>query len=70
MLEYLTASGKQRQTMIAPISDVVGKGIFYASITQIHFSQETMQRRKEICRRKQHIHVGNKDLSSLAYPPR
>lgn len=69
VLEYLTASGKQRQTMIAPISDVVGKGIFYASITQIHFSQETMQRRKEICRRKQHIHVGNKDFIFFGVSP-
>ncbi|MBM6722221.1 sigma-54 interaction domain-containing protein [Pseudoflavonifractor phocaeensis] len=62
VLEYLTASGKQRQTMIAPINDIVGKGLFYVSATQIHFSQETIQRRMEICRKKRHIHVGNKDF--------
>lgn len=62
VLEYLTASGKQRQTMIAPINDIVGKGLFYVSATQIHFSQETIQRRMEICRRKRRIHVGNKDF--------
>lgn len=69
VLEYLTASGKQRQTMIAPINDIVGKGLFYVSATQIHFSQETIQRRMEICRKKRRIHVGNKDFVFFGVSP-
>lgn len=69
VLEYLTASGKQRQTMIAPIYDVDGNGIFYVSTTQIHFTPETMRRRMEICRRKSRIHVGNKDFVFYGFSP-
>ncbi|MCI7474189.1 MAG: sigma 54-interacting transcriptional regulator [Clostridiales bacterium] len=69
VLEYLTTSGKQRQTMIAPINDIVGKGLFYVSATQIHFSQETIQRRMEICRKKRRIHVGSKDFVFFGVSP-
>ena len=69
VLEYLTGSGKQRQTMIAPIYDVAGNGIFYVSTTQIHFSLETMRRRMEICRKKSRIHVGNKDFVFFGFSP-
>ena len=69
VLEYLTTSGKQRQTMIAPINDIVGKGLFYVSATQIHFSQETIQRRMEICRKKRHIQVGSKDFVFFGVSP-
>lgn len=69
VLEYLTISGKQRQTMIAPVNDIVGKGLFYVSATQIHFSQETIQRRMEICRKKRRIRVGNKDFVFFGVSP-
>ena len=69
VLEYLTDSGKQRQTMIAPVYHVVGNGTFYASMTQIHFSPETMQRRREICRRKRSLHVGSKDFVFFGLSP-
>lgn len=61
LLEYVTHSGKQRQTMIAPISASAGSQTFYTSVKQIRYSEETMRRRKELCRRKGRMQVRNKD---------
>ncbi|BDF66314.1 hypothetical protein CE91St43_02860 [Oscillospiraceae bacterium] len=69
VLEYVTTTGKQRQSIIAPIRDEEGNSVLYASITQIHFSQETIRRRREVCRRKSRLHVGGRDFLFFGASP-
>lgn len=69
VLEYITTAGKQRQAVIAPIWDDQGRNNLYASVTQIHFSMETMKRRKDICCRKKRLHVGSRDFMFFGASP-
>lgn len=59
-LAYTTVSGKQRKTIIAPIMNAQGQDMFYASVLQIRYSAQALQRQKDLRRCKQQIKVGNK----------
>ena len=69
-LEYLTGSGKLRRTVIGPIENPSrGGDDLYASVSVIHFSAETMARRMEICRRKGHMHVDDRNFIFFGFSP-
>lgn len=59
-LAYTTVSGKQRKTIIAPILNDQGQVLFYASVLQIRYSAQALQRQKDLRRCKQQIKVGSK----------
>lgn len=68
-LSYTTASGKQRQTIIAPIRNENGGAELYASVSQIQYSAQTLNHLKNIHSGKQQIHVGNQSYAFFCASP-
>ena len=68
-LAYTTVSGKQRKTIIAPITTGFGKAPLYASVLQIRYSAQALQRQKALRKCKQQIQVGNKKYAFFCSSP-